>query len=354
MKITDIKKAKITHDNRVGLNYQIQPGDPVDLNTDWKCLNISRERMGKNLGMNILDKSFEQALDTAEGVEIFTVFEEGDKEKWKVILKNLKDNWQEDSKYINAPLGAGFEVGNTVTWDRLGMRWLLVWQDYNINEYFRGEMQRATHMVRWKNQNGKVMSQWASVQGPIETRAKYEQTRGNVVTGRQNDTIEIWMGSNSPKDTDDLLRYDKIKIGTRVWRVHVRDDISNPEILRFSCVEDYENLAIDDMIELIPGGLIDFGQNTEAPKEEGIRIVGPSRLKEKLVSNFYAINEETEEIISSLGTWEVVSSGEVTSSIKEDGSINVTSQKLKNKVELIFYYNDQLNSITLNTASMLS
>lgn len=356
MKITDIKKAKIEHDNRVNLGYQIKPREEdIDLETDWKCLNTARNRMQKNLGMNILDKSFEQALDTAEGTEVFTVVEEGDTERWKVILKNLKDNWQQDNKYINAPNNAGFEVGNTVTWERLGIRWLLVWQDYNINEYFRGEMQKAEHIVRWKNSNGKIMEQWASVQGPIETRAKYEQTRGNVVSGRQNDTIEIWMGSNKPKDTDDLFRFDRIRVGGRVWRIQVRDDISNPNILRFSCVEDFENEATDDMVELIPGGLIDFGENEVEPEKANVRIVGPANLKEKLVSNFTAINEQTEEQISSLGEWTVTPTEGVTTSIKEDGSLNVTSGKRGTDVAITFVSNEgNSNSVTVKTLSMFS
>lgn len=359
MKFSDIKKAKLAHDKKISLSRQIKPGEPIDKETDWKCLNTSRGRMEKNLNANVSEKSFFEALDTAEGAEIFTVWEKGDTDEWKVILKNLKDNWRQDHKFINAPLGAGFEVGNTVTWSRISERWLIVWQDFSFSSYFRGEMQRATHRIRWKNKHGQIVEQWAVVQGPIETQAKYEQTRGNVVTGRQNDTLEVLMGANEGKEIRDLLRYNRIKVGTRTWRINVVDDISEVNILRFSCKEDFNNEAIDDIVELIPGGKEDFSENEVSPSELGVRIVGPAYLREALVSNLYAINEETQEVISSLGSWSVESSnpkGVEKYYTKEDGSLNVISRKMGDIVDIKFTLLEggKENSVSLQTKSMFS
>lgn len=353
MKITDIGKAnkiKDNHDHRIESGYQVKPSDPVDTNTAWDCLNNARKRMDSSLKLNMLDKSFQQALDSAEGTELFTVWEKGDTDVWKVILKNQKDNWQQDIKYINALNGVGFEVGNTITWQRLGIRWLITWQDYNINEFFRGEIQKAEHMVRWKNEHGQIQQQWAAVQGPIETRAKYEQTRGNTIVGRQNDTVEIWMGSNSPKDVNDLTRYDKINIKGRCWRIQVIDDISNPNILRFSCVEDFNNPVTDDMVALIPNGKIDFAPNEEEPKENKIRIVAPAKIKEKLVSRVYAINEETSEKVK--GIWEI--SGATFNKVDEY-EVDVKGTKIGNIITIMFTDEEgNSNIVTAKTVSMFS
>lgn len=359
MRISDIKKAKIEHDKRVKFGYKIQPSPPIDFETDWKCLNTSRERMNSNLSISTLERSFEQALDSAEGVEIFSVVEDEEKTLWKVILKNLKDSWQKDQKFINAPRNVGFCVGNTVNWERLGIKWLITWRDYNIEEYFHGEMMRASHKIRWKNKYGQVKEQWAVVHGPMETRAKYEQTRGNVVTGRQNDTLEVWIGSNEGKEIDDLKRFNRIKVGTRTWRIQVVDDISNPEIYRFSCVEDFNNEATDNIPELLPGGKEDFAENETKPSINKIRIVGPPRVKERLVQNFYAIDDSTNEKISHLGTWSVTPEGKAKiETDEEDGSLDLIPEKVMGEeLEINFVVNeeeDMQNSITVKVVSMFS
>lgn len=351
MKFGEIGKAKKEHDNRIANNYKIQPQPPTDTATAWECLNTNRERMDKSLKTNILSRSFERALDSAEGAEVFTVWENGDTEPWKVILRNMKDSWQQDNKYINAPLGKGFEVGNTITWTRTGIRWVIVWQDLNIDDYFRGEIQRANHVIRWKNKNGIIQQQWAAIQGPVETRAKYEQTRGNVITGRQNDTVEIWMGMNDPKkpNIEELNRFDRIKISNRVWRIQVRDDISNPDVLRFTCVEDFENDVADDMLELIPGGKIDFVPNETEPNGELPRIVGPALVKQKLISKYYAINGK-EEIIE--GTWQVEGADVVLMTPTE---LQIRGVKIGQVIKLTFTdVEGNQNTAEAKTISMLS
>lgn len=348
MKFEDIKKV---HYERVNLAYQIQPGQPADKDTGWKCLDNARSRMEMNLQMNLVEKSFEQALDSAEGNEIFTVFENGDKDEYKAIVRNLKDSWQSDSKFINAPEGVGFEVGNTITWVKWKMKWLIVWRDYNYSEFFRGEMQRASHLLRWKNKNGIIKEQWAVVLGPVETKAKYEQTRGNVIAGRQNDTVEIWIGANGDKDVSDLSRFSKIKISGRTWRIHVVDDISSEGIIRINCIEDFNNEVADDDIWLIPNGQIDFAENDNLTSE--VRIVGDYSIPEKILSSFYAIGSKEERLT---GDWTVESKGgfEVKTEVEEDGTLNVIGATMKDVLTITFTSPIGTNSIEVKVVSMFS
>lgn len=352
MKIKDIGKHKKYHDGRVENNRQVTPPSPIDTDTGFVCLDNARKRMKHTIPGNTLGDSFIQALDTAEGTEYFTVWENGDKDAYKVILKNLKDDWQKDTKYISAMNDLGFQLGNTVTWQRLNIRWLIISQDYNIDEYFRGTIQKATHLLRWKNENGIIKEQWAYVQGPIETRAKYEQTIGNVIVGRQNDTTEILIGANDKKNIKELIRFKKLKIGNRVWTIQVVDDISSEFILRLSCVEDFENEATDNMLEGIPNGLIDFAENekpTELPST--VRIVGPTKIPEKLISRFYAVDENEEVLV---GNW-VVENVE-TYYMSEDNKTLIVKGKKKGDRVKISYSDDsgRENSIEVKTVSMLS
>lgn len=160
---------KHLHDARVGINRQTGSFTKTDTETAYSCLNRMRKRSSHTLPGNTGGDSFTHALDSAEGVEIFTCWELGDTEEVRVILKNLKEDWQQNTKYINAPNGKGFVVGNTITWKRLNMRWLIVRQDYNYEPFFKGEIYKASHLLSWKDDNGVVVKQWASVRGPVET-----------------------------------------------------------------------------------------------------------------------------------------------------------------------------------------
>lgn len=348
MDLQDIGKHKITHDDKVENNKDIGPDQPINFSTGWDCLDRARVRMSYSVPGDVLGDSFIQALNTAEGTEIFSVWENRDEEKFKVILKNLKDDWNKDAKYINAPKDKGVIVGNTVTWDRLQNRWLVTWQDYNINEFFRGEIQKATHLLSWKNENGIIKKQWAVVQGPIETRAKFEQTRGNSIIGRQNDSTEIWIGANDPKAIKSLERFSRIKINNRTWEVQVRDDISNENIYRMSLVEDFNNNDIDDLIEAIPAGEVDFSENQE-PTENGIRIVGPSKVTEKVATSFYAIDSEENKLTDVEWTVENDAYHEI-----EDNELWVIGKKIGDIVKITATCSIGTNSVECRVVSPFS
>lgn len=284
--MSEIKKL---HDKRVQKETQTQGYTIPDYNTAYKCLNRARKRMTKQVGSLGLE-SFNHALDSADDAEIFTVWENGDLEEYRCIVKNLKDSWQQDTKYVSATKDVGFEVGNTITWKRLNLHWLIVWQDYNYRDYFRGEMYKATHLIKWVDDTGKVQQQWASVRGPVETKAKYDNVSGNYIGGRQNDTLELWIGKTSSA-SESLYRYELLKIGKRTWRIQVVDDISNPDVLRMSLIENFNNEDTDDVLLGIPDGEVIPPESTIDPVES-YRIMGPATVKENLNATFKAYNND--------------------------------------------------------------
>ena len=346
----DLNKHKETHDNKVDNNIYVGPDKPIDVNTKWNHLNLARKRMGYSIPGNTLGASFIQALNTAEGTELFSVWENGDKDLYKVILKNIKDDWDKDVKSINAIKGVGFEVGNTVTWQSVGVRWLITSQDYGINEFFKGEIRKATHLLRWKDSNGFIQEQWAAVQGPVETRAKYEQTRGNAMVERRNDTTEIWIGANNKEAIKSFKKFSRVMINGSAWEVQVRDDISSENIYRMSLIEDYTNLEVDDLINAIPAGLIDFAPN-EKPVEEGLKIVGASKIHEKLANIFFAVDPKGERIVGA--SWSAT--GDFTSATElPDGSFEIVGRKIGDKVTISCALGELVNSVEVLTVSMFS
>lgn len=296
-----------------------------------------RKRAGHTLPGNTGGDSFTHALDSAEGVEIFTSWELGDTEEVRVILKNLKEDWQQNTKYINAPKDKGFIVGNTVTWKRLNMRWLIVRQDYNYEPFFKGEIYKASHLLSWKDNHGVVIKQWASVRGPVETKAKYDNVSGEYQGGRQNDTIEVFIGANDTDAISSLVRYDKIKVGTRTWKIQVRDDISNANILRLSCIENFNNDYTDDVVNAIPDGMIAFPENVIQPVDN-IVIVGASTIKEGFSKTFTAKIDEKAVV----GDFKVYQNSVPISSAVNKDNIVVVGTKLGDIITVEFY---QLNEL---------
>lgn len=179
-------------------------------------------------------RSFQQAMDSADGTEIFTF----DYQQWTCAVSNLKDNWNQDKKMIAIDNNSGVKVGSIISWDRTNTKWIITLQDYNIEDYFRGEIWKINHTINWFDELGKKHSADVSIQGPVETKAKYDDTRSISLIGRPNDTLELVMSGD---DFKDLHRFDRIIVGDRAWRIQVIDDISNDDIVRMSLIEDYVN-----------------------------------------------------------------------------------------------------------------
>lgn len=316
------------HKKRAESKRDIQPRD-IREGSVSSCLERMRKRSGGSLGEG-MKVSFEHALDSSEAAEVFTVWEMGDEEKYKAIVRNLKDSWREDHKYINAPSDVGFETGHTVTWVRLGVRWLIVWQDYNQRDFFKGEMFRANYQIAWRDKKGKVIKQWAAIKGPVETKAKYDNVAGNYLGGRQNDTLEVWTSSRDKGAIEALLRFDKIKVGDRTWRIHVRDDISNPNVVRLSCIEDFNNEYTEDVVHAIPDDTL------KAPEQERslVTIIGPDSIKEGFTRTYSAIREETGESVT--GDWTVYVNGEERESYSETNEIQIKAGKFKDRIQIVF------------------
>lgn len=344
-----MEKNKTTHDNRAKVEQQTGAYLQIDTNTAFACLNRARKRMEKTLPGSVGLESFRAALDTADDAEIFTVWELGDEEENRCIVKNLKDNWQQDTKYISGMLGKGFETGNTVTWKRLGVKWLLVWQDFNYKDYYRGEMYRANHLIRWINDKGQVCEQWASVRGPVETKAKYDNVSGNYMGGRQNDTLDLWIGVS--ENTKQLYRYELVKIGNRTWRIQVIDDISNPKVLRMSLIENFNNPDTDDVILGIPEGEIIFPEET-IPSIEEYKILGPTTVKEGLPITLKSYDAKGELV---LGDWKAVRNGIIIAQATNQSQLTFKGNKIKETTFVQFYIDGELKvEVSIDTVSLFS
>lgn len=232
-------------------------------------VNSYNEIVYKKLQRSTLQKSFLQAMDSAEGTEII---KDMNGEKWVCAINNLKDSWDKDIKRICIDLKSNTKVGSLVYWEAIKFYWLIIFQDYNIHDYFKGEMIKCNYTVKWRDNQGKLQESLCSIQGPAETRAKYDDTRSASIVGRGNDTLTLYMPSEKAKD---LYRFDRILVKNRAWRINVIDDISNDGIIRMSLVEDFTNKELDDFEGLVA---YNFRVTDVGESKNNYYLVGPSTL----------------------------------------------------------------------------
>lgn len=306
-------------------------GRDEPVTTGWKCLDRARRRTSISVPGNMMEDSFNSALASADGVELFSLEKESFAKPYRGIVKNLKDNWRQDIKDIALEKNVDVQVGSVIQWDRYGIKWLIVSQDLIYKDYFRGEMYRANFKIKWKNKHGETISQWAAIRGPVETKNKNEQTTGNTIIGKGNDTLEVMISANEDYPyIDDLKRYGKFYLGGKNWKILVIDSISSHGIYRISCIEDYINEDTDDMVEELPNGEVDFGK-TEGSTE--IRIVGPQKIKTKVSTTYYVIDKNDNLVNGKF----IVSASE--NAIVEDdgkGTAKIIGVKIGLKIDIRF------------------
>lgn len=220
---------------------------------------------------NTLLRSFQLAMDSADGTEIFTVDGIPDI-KWTCAVSNLKDNWNQDKKMLCIDNLSNVDVGSIVRWERTKSEWLITLQDYNIEDYFKCEIWKINQYIKWKDETGKINLAKVYAQGPVESRAKYDDTRSVSIVGKPNDTVEITM---SAKDYNNgIKKFNRLLIKNKAWKIQVIDDISSDNIVRLSMVEDYIN-DNDDLPSLIPYNDL---EHLFSEEQNNLYILGPSTI----------------------------------------------------------------------------
>lgn len=252
MKFSDLK-------NRAKYNLDVSP------EKDQYNQSISKIYKRKST----LLRSFQLAMDSADGTEVFTV--DGIPElEWTCAVSNLKDNWNQDKKMFCISNMSNVDVGSIVNWERTKSQWLITLQDYNIADYFKGEIWKINQIIKWKDDTGKLNEAKVYAQGPVESKAKYDDTRSVSIVGKPNDTVEITM---SAKDYNEgLKKFNRILIKDKAWKIQVIDDISNDKIIRISLIEDYIDDK-DDLPNMIPSNDLDNSFSEELNNEY---ILGPT------------------------------------------------------------------------------
>ncbi len=228
-----------------------QPNQTVLTNTVYECFNLfKRKVVASGLtgnpatdSINQMAQSFESALAASPNSEEVKIIEDPTQAiRLALITENGEVDWNKDDKNIALPLSSATQVGQTIDWIRTGEKYLIMGQNYTQKAYFSGVMRICTWLLKWQY-NGTTYSQWVVVNGPGERESGFKKIEGMAIDPGQ-DTIELFLG-NLP-GVEYLIRYNRILLNNKAWKIFVIGNMENTKILRLALQEDYQDPSIDD------------------------------------------------------------------------------------------------------------
>ena len=293
-------------------------------------------------------KSLERALQYSyQGADIALVSEPDIIHRALINPNITKQDY--DDKILSTDYNNNYKPGDVIIWygkqnnKIVPSHWLIYLQNLTELAYFKGDIRRCSHYIKWKNDEGKVCGSWLAIRGPVETKINFLQKNG-ISLETPNHTLNILM----PK-TEETLKYFKrysefYLSGTDsetdkiCWRVTATDTISMPGILEITAIEYYANESEDD--DGIVGGKLDV-----TPVEPDMSLIeGPNFIKPKRTYTYtYTGNEKDKWHLPANLPIEVINASENELSIKwtapysgDDFIISLGNSQKKIIVESLF------------------
>ena len=159
-----------------------------------------------------------------------------------------------DDKIVSIDYKHGWGPGDVFEWRGTNSYWLIYLQELTEDSYFRGEIRRCKHKLKFKDKEGNWLYTWAAIRGPVETQIESiqkNQTRIDV----PNLGLNILIPQNE-KTLYAFDRYSEFIFAGRDWRVQAPDSISMTNIIEINAEEYYYNRDTDDVENEMKNGLI--------------------------------------------------------------------------------------------------
>lgn len=206
----------------------------------------------------------------------------------------VKQEYDDKIVSVNSPTNKGtiYVPGDTFKWHGTDSYWIIYTQELTEDAYFRGEIRRCKHRIKFKDEDGNWWSTWAAVRGPVETQINSIQKNQERID-RPNLSLNILM-PNNPITLRTFDRYKKFLFAGRCWRVEAPDTISMINIIEINAEEDYVNVHTDDVKQEMKDGLI-IEPIDPSPKSG---ISGNTFIKPKIRETF-SVDEQG-------GTWKIL------------------------------------------------
>jgi hypothetical protein len=241
-------------------------------------------------------RSLDRALKYSyQGADIKKVDAEDDERPCRALINPNKLKPDYDDKVVSCNWDYELTPGTVFKWMGTDTHWLIYLQDLTELAYFRGEIRRCKHTIKWFDKDtNEVRSVWAAIRGPVETKIN-SVTKNNLVVDLPNLTLSILIPSSEGaleyfrRYREFYLQDDAPGAPLICWRVNTIDWISMPGVIELVAQEDFSNPDVDDI-----GNIPDIKVITERiekeesfkKKEESkpVKIIGENFIKPKITA----------------------------------------------------------------------
>ena len=186
-----------------------------------------------------------------------------------------------DDKIISIGYEYEYKPGTIFEWVNTNTKWLIYLQDLTELAYFKGDIRKCSYQISWLNEEGKQLSTYAAVRGPVETKVD-TTNKDHYSLDTPNHSLNLMLPA-----TEEVLKYFKryskfyiqpLKEGDTpiCWRIEATDTISMPGVIEITAHEYYSNEQKDYVEE----GIVDaWGE--EIPQPQDATIEGEIFIKPK-------------------------------------------------------------------------
>lgn len=224
----------------------------INTNTQLDCLNVfKRKVISSGLSgdptkdtITQLQNAFNDALAQSPNSEEVVILEDPSYQHRICLITELSTKWNSDIKNLAIPFSSEIDVGKTIDWLRTGYKYLVLTQNLTQKAYFSGTMHQCNFLLKWKDSDGNLYSQYVVVDGPTEKDDDYIR-RNNVMFDTGNAAIQIFIAKTPALES--LIRYSRVLLNGRSWEIVVINNMENENIATISLKENYINADLDDV-----------------------------------------------------------------------------------------------------------
>lgn len=233
--------------------------------------------------------------------------------QYRALINPDKIKQDYDDKILSVDYATGYKEGDIIKWIGTDTNWIIHLRALTEDAYFRGEIRRCKHLIKFRDEEGNFLATWAAIRGPVETQIDSIQ-KNRVRIDRPNLGLNILIPYNE-KTREAFERYKEFMFDGRCWRVEAPDAISISGVLDINAEECYKDRDTDT--DDIKNGLV-IEPIDPTPNSE---IQGETFIKPQITELYY--------VPYSGGRWCIVESDRpVQLKLKTTNTVEVTWQKM--------------------------
>lgn len=238
---------------------------------------------------------------------------DNEEESYKALINPDKVKTNYDDKILSVDNKYGYKCGDVFHWLGTNTHWLVYLEQHTEDAYFRAEIRRCKYQLKWINDNKEIVSTWAYVRGPVETKVNFIQKSG-ISVDTPNYSLEIYIPNNEENYKKFNDRYKRFLFDHKSWEIQVVDTVSIDGVIQIIALEYYVNETLDNKEENLDNyfKVVPVIEYPETQKS----IVGDGFIKPQFTYKY-----ELSEDIESGGEWSIKDSRPVT--IKSIGANSV-------------------------------